>query len=335
VVSQSARAQSRRGVFAEYNPDLAALFAFAALHRVTGAAAALEQCRRLGSALAAPPSEAAATRLREELTCALRLAVGQQALPIDAGWSGCRCGFQGRVVGGACVDSLSADRRFTEEPIDQRMRAGLERLVRTLQHRIAPGLRLVQLGLAGCHEARVERGQIVRELAQQQRPEFDLRHVSEHAHGTACDLKYLRFEGGGRSFDFAVAAFHAALLDHLHIVGDPLAQSFQFQRTAHDVVARGEGRFYRPLEATLRSATMPLASDPDFQLRIGVILRNALVDSGFVVFDPLTNAAHRDHFHFHLPDDAERAARLARPDLADEERERLIDPDLRRAAGLN
>jgi hypothetical protein len=37
-------------------------------------------------------------------------------------------------------------------------------------------------------------------------------------------------------------------------------------------------------------------------LTIGIVLRNALVDQGFVVFSPLTNIHHKDHVHFHAHD---------------------------------
>jgi hypothetical protein len=320
-VAESTRAPHAAQALLDQQPELARLGAVVALHRLAAldAGAAAAQC-------AAFPRDRPD---RNALLCAFRASAGLGGTQLAAHWAGCRCGFHGRKLGDACIDTRSDEHFFDDLPIDPRLVDALARFVTRLDHALEPhGMRVDNVGLVGCTELRFERGAQMRGLDREARARLDMNDLSNHSFATACDLRYLtlRRSSGGGAVGFAVRGFTLALMERLG-VPDDISMSEQrklFRDRARQIVSRGIGAWYRALPDSHELTVFT----------IGALARNALVDAGLVVYDPLVNGAHEDHFHFHVPIDPARAAELARQELAGGEREKQIAEDLRRAAGL-
>jgi len=264
------------------------------------------------------------------------------------------------------VSNQTTPMPFAEYPIDARVPEGLERLIADLRGRL-PDHRLVEVEITGCAFERFETGADVRRGVPRDR-RLGLRHVSSHARATACDLRSLTFvdEAGCKRVlllgDLPGASSRRPFQEALSKYTGPLSSLSGARWPVAGEGARrrlrrgGFGGFYRGLEAHLleRAALGPppcpaegaggtceaggpsLTNEEWFQLRAGVAARNALVDAGFVVYDPTTNTSHRDHFHFFVPSEARtwELLRCRGPDCDEARREAAIADDLGRAAGL-
>jgi hypothetical protein len=302
--------------------------------------------------------DSAAFYFRNNMVCAFRAGSTLAGHPVFQQWPGCSCGGgRGRMLGGlgTCITSHDPVDRFEQEPIDQRMPDMLSGFVRLLESRT--GFRVREVVTIGCGFQRFETGTAVRGLAKMSPERRALRasHISDHSRASACDLAAVTFriddchdftwqalsEAPGRA---NVRPYYDALKGYLNARGldaDALIDG-------HQVVREGAGVFYRRLERDLSARPWPTLhggsygargsrDEQTMQVRLGVLLRNALVDSGFVVYDPTTNSGHRDHFHFEIPaSDADLAAmRVGDPDAeAARARDELLNRYLWRASGM-
>lgn len=202
------------------------------------------------------------------LACSARLARGIDA-PLARSWTGKRCGQQGIVLGGLCVEGVDWGASYSSEPIDARLPSALDRALTATKRRLADdGIALSGVGIIGCFLPRFETG-----VANRLRPGSSVRasNVSRHTDATACDLSRIVLDGTERKIATLTGALLASARGHARGRGD-------------------EGGLFRD----------PRFASEEPGLRVIRTLRNALVDEGFVVFTPLTNPSHHDHIHFHL-----------------------------------
>lgn len=241
------------------------------------------------------PQPIAEMLARTALACGARAAKHTPSMLLSS-WSGTRCGNQGVVLGDVCVDGTSCCVPFPAYPIDARVPPALSAALSSARTDLAArGIALEGASMIGCFLTRFEgpvrtRAPRVGDLV---RPS----DVSRHAEGVACDLSRLQIDGK----EVTVEDIGKEIMD----------------------AARGWGEtmFYRRSKLEARPT-----SRRDRFVTIAIVLRNALVDQGFVVYSPLTNPFHKDHFHFHVHD------RLGRADPP-LDWEAAIANDLARARG--
>lgn len=179
--------------------------------------------------------------------------------------------------------------------------------------------------------ARFERGGLVAALDDALKEDepltMNLDFVSMHTLGTACDLTGVLVQHNRNTIPVSVEMFSLATMDPTGktVVGNALTMLRSWRE-----LQGPEGAAFRKLAGYWKA----LPDDPVVRaLALGAIVRNALVDSGFVVYTPLTNNAHYNHFHFHLPATRALADELADPRTSAARREALIAPDLALARG--
>ncbi|MBI3542162.1 MAG: hypothetical protein HY075_02665 [Deltaproteobacteria bacterium] len=314
-----------------------------------------------------------ATKVRDALVCSFRLQGDLPRYSVYESWPGCGCTSSdtGRRIGGTCFQTGSED-VFTKFPIDSRMPDALAVFSDKINQKMKP-LKLSSANLIGCGVVRVERGgnvvlgknatfglSDVSEHAQgvacdmnalaftdencaKCNPKFDMAlDCKSVAAGDpladACSAKYKGKRSEGAVFNAVLEKFYAR-------------NAAKFDRPAQ-FVAKGDkrftgggfGSFYRKLEDYIQKSPdeppkgidgQPVMSKAEwFQLRAGVVARNALVDAGLIPFDPTTNSAHVDHFHFELPREPGVWDKVSSEKTDPSDREALIEPNLKRAAGI-
>ena len=321
TAAASSRSESFDAILLDHNPAVARIAAAAAVSEARLATDA-DELRDVATAceqtlewleVGAPISGTSA------LTCLVRAATGLSRFPTVAGWGGCSCGERGRQLGDTCFETLSTLREFGDAPIDARIPELLADATRRANENLAEvGITIQSVGLIGCHFPRLERGATMRGLDKQAVPQFSLRLVSTHTSAAACDISRVWTNVGGVSIEM----MYWSLLDesgdtNLHAVDGLRANQRRLISNAG-----GEGRWFRSMEH------VPADTRFNRARRVGVALRNALVDAGFVVYTPVTNATHRDHLHVTLPREP------MGPDMSPEQRELEISAELAHAAGL-
>ncbi len=291
--------------------------------------------------------EFASRYIREQLICTFRHGSSLANRTILSQWPGCGCDHsKGRMVGAACITSKTND-AFAKQPIDDRVPLGIERFIKNLE--AASGMKVKEVGLIGCGFERFETGHNVKNLPNVDEADrlLHANHISDHARGTACDLSSVTFHDGCQDWTFnmyvdrrpksRLLPYYSGLVDYLirkNKIGDE-AELVQGKK----IVREGVGKFYREAaeELSRKKSRQPgdkgfsAADERALQLKIGILIRNALTDAGFIVFDPTVNSVHHDHFHFETPaqDDVYTSLIENSPD-----RENVVDPYLLRAAGV-
>ncbi|MBI3558450.1 MAG: hypothetical protein HY074_19445 [Deltaproteobacteria bacterium] len=285
--------------------------------------------------------------IRERLICTFRQGSSLANRTVMGNWPGCACDDnKGRMVGSACVTSKTGD-RFAGQPIDERVPASLARFVKLLE--ASSGMKVKDVGLIGCGFERFETGPNVKNLPYMSPEDRMLRsgHISDHARGTACDLASVAFQVGCKDWSFnmyverkpkpKLQPFYDALVDYLERTGK--ISSEDELTKGKKIVREGVGRFYRKAAEELSKKHGRMPGDKGFsagderalQLKMGILIRNALTDAGFIVFDPTLNGVHHDHFHFETPARDEVYSSLIE---GDKDRENDVEPYLLRAAGV-
>ena len=281
-------------------------------------------CERLRDALSQEDQDPA--EVGRSLSCLSRVAAGIEH-SLYPSWEGCACGERGLLVGTVCVEAWSVARPFPRSPVDARFREALAEAAERADVRLSTwGLQLEGLGLVGCHIARLERGGDVRSLAEARDPRLALGAISDHTTGVACDLIHAWFDDDS---GFAVEQLYWALLDMTGKQEAARAQKFGRDGLT-GIRDSGEATWFRGLDQTL-SPTLDNATLR--ALAIGATLRTALTDAGFIVYTTITNSAHKDHFHFFLPDDETLWRTVSDDATTAEDRDALVQPLLRRAGG--
>jgi hypothetical protein len=325
--------------------------------------------------------EARAQEMRKVLACTFREEGELSRYNVLDKWPGCRCGYDpkkkiytGVEIDGVCLRSFTED-LFADMPIDERVITAMRKFVANLKARAAP-YEPTEIGINGCSFMRFENGPAVKEL--EAGDLIENKHISRHARSTACDIRYVKFEdgnGGQKLFDMdpkddaaSDLPFARALQKSLVQCPDPakaracrqfLDNSVSFdlawRRARHEMMHEEKaGEFYRNLEegfwGKLNDKSPPetaaghakLTKKEWEQLKFGVIARNCLIDSGFMVYDPLLNDEHNNHFHVAVPSEAYSWAILSQDDPAVrgpseleevERRRKLIDMDRERIMG--
>jgi len=287
------------------------------LNRLVGSSAELS-----GGTSAKKDRPADVQSVAQELLCSLRLSGDLWRHGVFLRWPGCRCEYapygkdsteSGVVVGDACISTPYPNDPFFDRQIDERMPGAFHDFISSLDARVAP-LKVRRLGIIGCGMTRLETGYAVKQLARSRSPSMKRSHISAHAQGTACDLESVTFydpQDCGIELTFTMDGnvspnYAKSLFKYL--------QKTHRIKTARDItrcgviVRKGVDAVYRTLEGEL-SAARPSAKpwskkftpEHQFQLKMGVLIRNALIDAGFVVLDPVINTSHRYHFHAELP----------------------------------
>jgi hypothetical protein len=333
-VASSATARTLDEIALERSADLTALAGAAATIEVatmdpTDArrVAGLQACRRLVADLAATaPSE----QLAGDLTCLARTAAGLDTHDVTTTWAGCRCGARGADRSGSCLEAISISRPFPEVPADDRLGDALEEALRRTNTRLSGyGMKITGLGLVGCHLARLERGGELADLTASASPRFRFAHLSEHLLGSACDIHYAWVKQGSELRGFAVEMLFYALLAPGNSTVGP--SSANLKRWREKIRAAGEAAYWASVPYGISDKTIDSYT---FSILVGVALRDGLVDAGFVVYAPTTNAAHWNHFHVHLPPEETIWTETSNDETTHARREELIAPALTRAAGL-
>jgi hypothetical protein len=318
----------------EFQKRLAAVTAGLAFENVPPAAArkALASCKDVRGKLgdATPPAV-----LRQALAPIYRNYADLWRHRVAPRWPGRPCAEgNGVLAGKLCLDGYTGE-HFQDFPIDERVPAAFSDFSRRLTRRLAPHFTPVEAGLIGCTFLRLETGRGVRRLREGDL--LSIGNVSNHSRSTACDIRFLVLrDAGGHELRFDLAPKGTGLFPFTTALKKRLLAHYpalSWDEARERVVRGGESVFYaalaREAEKKLGVSAPPAGSEltPDdwFALKIGAIAREALVDSGFVVFDPLLNPNHKNHFHVEV-------AELPR---AKEARERALDKLLREVAGLN
>lgn len=325
LVASSARSKNMLDVSLDTNPRVAKL-AVAAVFMTLIEKAPPQQLGELAAACLSAIDQIDGGQPVTGLTCATRIASGVSAAPLLGRWPGCSCGERGTLVGDVCFVSTSWDRDFADVPIDARIPPMLQNAVASVNRDLVnAGLTKQQIrgvALIGCHYPRLERGAAAQTLDQHSEPLLTAALVSDHTAGTACDIEQLWLADGTTT---SVLAMYNALLDPT--LESPRSEQELYRAyLARVASAGGEGPFYRALAAHPDLSTPLLA-----QLAIWATLRNVLVDAGFIVFTPATNASHKTHMHISARSLVDQTA-LASQTTA-EARERWLSQKLDRAAG--
>jgi hypothetical protein len=310
-------------ILLERNELVARLVAAAAVAETRGAPLAPAQARDVATACEQTLAwlDRATTLSADSaiaLTCLVRAAAGISDAPLAASWGDCPCGERGEQLGETCFESTATSRVFRDTPIDARIPAMLSKAIeRANLALVGTSITIESVGVTGCHFPRLERGGTMRALDQQTAPVFSMRLVSNHSAATACDLSRVWTSHGGMSIEM----LYWSLLDPVgnRRITERRELKDALLATVRD--AGGEGPWFRAARSTATQHVLGRART------VGIALRNALVDAGFLVYSPLTNGAHRDHLHIALP-----RTPLA-PDADSTQREQLLADELARAAG--
>lgn len=202
----------------------------------------------------------------------------------------------GVSIEGACVTKAG-----TGAPIDARFTKGLEDFVKRLN--IATKGTVEELQMGGCFNLRAANESQTRNLADQEDdPILTAANMSNHAEARACDIDAVVLRRGGQKIRLEIKksgpdSLRDALDEYVKfapvpaLFGPPLRPN-----------ERGSAFGLANWRALSSAKKPPQMSQERFErFRIGVAVRNSLIDSGFYAVDPLINQEHRDHFHVSVP----------------------------------
>ncbi len=258
-----------------------------------------------------------AARLREELVCGFRLTDDLWKYRVRHRWPGCSCdtrlpnkkgfggGSRGRFVDGVCVTSTDEYDRFADKPIDERMPRFLEKFIAILRQKM-PGYDVAQVGIMSCGYERLETGDQVKDIASSREKALYMHHLSDHARGTACDLSGVTFrkKDGCEEIVFKAGQTQRSPTQFKDSLIAASGGRAKFEAMRKQAIVDGElDHHYAQLEKSLLEKGFSAKDAAGNEFKAGVVVRNALTEAGFLVYDPMINGPHRNHFHFEIPTD--------------------------------